>query len=407
MQEIRSRGRLPILVGGTHYYIQSLLFKDVEGSEKDSSFNPEKSEGNMTREELESRFPILKASTEEMLARLKEVDPVMASRWHPHDRRRLQRSLEIYLLTGRRASDLYNAQRNGHSKEPDSTKIPKTETSTPDKNEDEDMASQLLGVPRGQTVNAPSLILWIHVPQSTLNARLDKRVERMVQDGLLSEVESLDEYLQMKESKGKSIKRDTGIWVSIGFKEFASYLSACKTHKNNTNEDGSTESLESLKQTAIERIQIATRQYAKRQIRWIRIKLLHALAATNMTNHLFVLDGSDTTQWTQNVVGPSEEIVEKYLAGTPLPKPAEIYPDAEQLLHPKSEVDLSLSPEKWIRRECELCGTTTVTEEDWSRHVNSKGHKKVVKSRRKKQERDAAIEQPRDAEQSDELGKIE
>ncbi len=385
MQEIRSRGRLPILVGGTHYYIQSLLFNDAEASERNSSFVAGKPEEDLTREQLDRRFPILKASTEEMLAQLKEVDPVMASRWHPRDRRRLQRSLEIYLVTGRRASDLYNAQRNGNSnqeEEPGGTKIADTDPSTPNNDGNEEAADQLLGISRRRTEHPPSLILWIHVPQSTLNPRLDKRVENMVQDGLLSEVKSLDEYFHTEQSKGRTIKRDTGIWVSIGFKEFASYLSACRTNKNN-HEVGSAE-LETLKQSTIERIQIATRQYAKRQIRWIRIKLLHALAATKMTDHLFVVDGNDTAKWHENVVQPSEKIVESYLAGVELLKATDVYAGAEELLNPKRDVDLSLNPEKWVRRECELCGTTTVTEEDWERHVRSKGHRKAGKWKKKR-----------------------
>jgi tRNA dimethylallyltransferase len=41
------------------------------------------------------RFPILQEPTSVIMAKLKEVDPIMAGRWHPNDRRKIQRSLEI------------------------------------------------------------------------------------------------------------------------------------------------------------------------------------------------------------------------------------------------------------------------------------------------------------------------
>jgi tRNA dimethylallyltransferase len=99
IQEIRSRGKTPILVGGTHYYTQAVLFhKTILPSDQELDAASDDSAE-------EEKFPILEASTEEMLQKLREVDPVMAERWHPNERRKIRRSLQIYLQTGRRASD--------------------------------------------------------------------------------------------------------------------------------------------------------------------------------------------------------------------------------------------------------------------------------------------------------------
>ena len=58
-----------------------------------------------------SRWPILDSPTEEIHAELRKVDPLMAARWHPKDRRHIQRSLEIWLQTGRKASEVYEEQK--------------------------------------------------------------------------------------------------------------------------------------------------------------------------------------------------------------------------------------------------------------------------------------------------------
>lgn len=91
IQEIRGRGKLPILVGGTQYYVNPLLFPEVTLDE--------------VQGDSSQTFPVLEDSTEAMLQELKRVDPAMAERWHPNDRRKIRRSLEIYLQTGRPASE--------------------------------------------------------------------------------------------------------------------------------------------------------------------------------------------------------------------------------------------------------------------------------------------------------------
>ncbi|KAK2074077.1 hypothetical protein P8C59_008314 [Phyllachora maydis] len=105
--EIRSRGRLPIVVGGSHYYINSLLFKDFGILDDVADSEPV---GSFDQARYEEKFPILKASAEEMVAKLREVDPDVSLRWHPNDVRKIQKSLRIYLTTGKRPSDLFAEQ---------------------------------------------------------------------------------------------------------------------------------------------------------------------------------------------------------------------------------------------------------------------------------------------------------
>lgn len=344
IKEIRSRGRLPILVGGTHYYTQSLLFDNSlvsEDGEPDA-------ENDMPREDINRKYPILERPTEEILDQLKKVDPIMAKRWHPNDRRKIQRSLEIYLTTGKQASQVYLDQR--------AKKIENSISS-----EDE-----------SSTLNS-TLLLWVHADPEVLKARLDARVDKMMESGLLDEVRSLGDYLHRHQAAGEIIDRTRGIWVSIGFKEFESYLSGLAGGTLTSKE------LDILRHESIEQTKAATRQYSKRQVRWIRIKLLGALQSAGLQKRLFVLDGTDITQWNETVSDPAVRIVADFLSGRELPVPGEISSIAAELLFVKQAYDLSDRPDLWVRQVCELCNMTAVTEEQWQRHLESRSHRRASK----------------------------
>lgn len=354
IKEVRSRGKLPILVGGTHYYAQSLLFEDALIS--DVNHIDEKAGEGLSRDELNLRFPILERPTEEILEQLRAVDPVMADRWHPNDRRKIQRSLEIYLMTGKTASEAYEEQQErkflhkGHVSD--------------------DQGCPEAGI---SSLLQSMLIFWVHADAEVLSRRLDERVHRMLEIGLINEVESLDNFLREQAAAGVSVDRSSGIWVSIGFKEFEPYIEAVKR-----GELPSTE-LQVLFTTAIERTKASTRQYAKRQTRWIRIKLLAALSRADALGSIYLLDGSDLDHWSTSVSEPAIDVVCKFLAKEELPIPREMSHAAKELLTPKQTYELSDRRDLWIRRTCELCSITAVTDEQWQCHIKGRGHRRAVK----------------------------
>jgi tRNA dimethylallyltransferase len=358
MKEIRSRGKLPILVGGTHYYTQSLLFKDALIS--DAAQSEEETGEELSREEINRRYPILEKPTEEILEQLRTVDPVMADRWHPNDRRKIQRSLEIYLMTGKQASKLYEEQqeRNGSHHGGDS--------STP-------ASSEANVAPLFQS----ALVFWVHANTEVLSKRLDERVDTMLKVGLINEVKTLDKFLREKAIAGISIDRSSGIWVSIGFKEFEPYMEAMKSGGLSRTE------LQVLFAAAVERTKAATRQYAKRQIRWIRLKLLVALSKVNSLSSIYLLDGSNLDHWLASVSGPAIDIAYKFLAKQDLPAPRDMSPAATEMLTPKQTFEFSDRRDLWIRQTCELCNMTAVTDEQWQRHIKGRGHRRAVKKSNK------------------------
>ncbi|KAF1835601.1 tRNA isopentenyltransferase [Decorospora gaudefroyi] len=348
INEIRSRGKLPILVGGTHYYTQSLLFQDALADEP-----------ALNLDNNSEALPILEESTGVLLAKLKEVDPVMADRWHPNERRKIQRSLEIYLRTGKPASQVYLEQRARRGSSPHL--------------EDRDGSLILPGL-RFQT-----LLLWVHASKDVLHRRLDGRVDKMLASGLLSEVQELSSFCQGYESRtGCTIDQTRGIWVSIGYKEFLEYQRALSSDVSQPVPE-----LAKLKIAAIEKTQAATRQYANRQIKWIRIKLLNALIGANQEEKTFLLDGTDLSRWQDDVVGPAVAITDLFLKGQSLPVPSSLSAAAAEMLRPKRPYDLGQRPDLWQKKVCETCGTVAFTENDWSLHIKSRAHRRAVGARKK------------------------
>ncbi|KAL3479432.1 IPP transferase-domain-containing protein [Aspergillus californicus] len=363
IDDIHARGKLPVLVGGTHYYTQSVLFRDqlvrkepVSSDEDSKSYPAEDADSAV-------KWPILDAEPEVVMQKLREVDPVMADRWHPKDTRKIRRSLEIYFQTGKPASQVYDEQ-----------KLLK-QISVKGDNADAG-AGQL---------RFNTMLFWIHSEKSILNERLRRRVDVMVDQGLMTEASRMSDYLREKEAQGVELDQTRGVWISIGFKELKPYLDALNDTSKTEKE------LESLKHSCIELVKIATRQYAASQIKWIRNKLWSGLAETGMTNRLYLLDSTSVEQWPTNITEPSERLVEALLRKEPLPDPKSLSEFAKTTL--KAKESQPQPEERSITKcvTCDICRKTMANDEQWKIHINGSVHKRVVKSLARKAERDAYL----------------
>ncbi|KAK2019859.1 tRNA isopentenyltransferase [Colletotrichum eremochloae] len=345
--EIRSRGNLPIVVGGTHYYTNALLFEDTlvgadDGKTKD---------GDVKVDDDTSAFPILDEPTEVILAKLREVDPVMADRWHPNDRRKISRSLQIYLQHGRPASEIYaeQRQRKAAESEPDVTSASPWQ----------------------------ALLFWVYSDPEVLKERLDKRVDKMLAAGLGDETQSMYDYVRAKEAAGQNVDYTRGIWQSIGFKEFSPYLRAL----NASDPPADPSVLEALKATGLEEMKTSTRQYAKYQTRWIRTKTVPLLQERpGALDHLFVMDSTDISRWSDNVAEPAVDVAGRFLKGQEMPAPAGLSETARGVLDEAT----AQTARTLCRRTCEVCNTTCVTEQDWTKHVKSRRHNVLVKKTKRR-----------------------
>ena len=193
VEDILSRGRLPIIVGGTLLYIDSLL--------AGRDFTPLDKE---LRASLESEYDAL--GGEAMLERLRGIDPRTAL--HPNDKKRVVRALEIYELTGKTKTEFDELSR--------------------------------LAPPRWPSVR----IALDFADRADLYARIDARVDRMFEAGLVAETEAL--LASGVDDKATSMQ-------AIGYKELVPALRG-----------------ETTLDTAREDIKRASRRYAKRQLSWLR-----------------------------------------------------------------------------------------------------------------------------------------
>ena len=196
LQDILSRGKTCVVCGGTGLYADSLLLG--------RSFAPCPSTGMRETLEAEAR----QSGIEPLLARLKEVDPEAGARLHPSDNRRIIRALEVYLETGETISE--------HNRK---TKL------LPPKHE----------------------AVWIGLSfenRQDLYDRIDLRVERMLQDGLLDEIRAL---------LASGISPAATAMQAIGYKEYVDCLTA----------GGDVHAATAL-------VQQRSRNYAKRQLTWLR-----------------------------------------------------------------------------------------------------------------------------------------
>jgi tRNA dimethylallyltransferase len=335
IREIRARGNLPILVGGTQYYVDPLLFTDVildQVQQTDSS----------------KSFPILDEPTEVLLQELRKCDPVMAERWHPNDRRKIMRSLEIYLHTGKPASQFYAEQE-----------------------------ARKAAVVNGETPTNlwEKLLFWVYSDRQVLTDRLDARCDKMLNAGLLDEVHQLYDYKKQVENNGQQTDMTKGIWQSIGYKQFEPYLRGIDEGKD-------AKEIEKLKLAGLEDMKAATRRYANYQTKWIRIKQMRRLQdeGPQAVSSLYLVDSTDVSQFQANVVEPAAKVTELFLQGKQRPAAEEMSQTAREVLSGAAE----LRPkEVLIQRTCEMCQTVLVTEEAWQRHIKGVGHKRVAKRKAK------------------------
>lgn len=197
VEDVLARGKLPILAGGTGLYVDSLLSgRTFAAFDEDSAL----------RGQLEERFRARGGAA--MLEDLSKVDPDSAARLHPNDGKRIVRALEVWLTTGKTITT--------HNRE--TKALP----------------------PR---YNALTLTLDF-ARREDMWERIDRRVDRMMADGLTEEVRRLLD---------SGVPKTCTAMQAIGYKEMAAALLG----------DGDTAA-------AAEEIKLRSRQYAKRQRTWFR-----------------------------------------------------------------------------------------------------------------------------------------
>lgn len=206
--DIRTRGKLPLLVGGTMLYLKALR----DGIDDLPTAHPEL-RLTIEQQALTQGWPALHAE-------LAQVDPITAARLAPHDAQRISRALEVWRVSGKPLSQWFADAEATRAQQP--------------------------------ALNMPLLSLE-PVDRSWLHARIALRFEHMLRDGFLQEVHAL-------RARG-DLHVDLPSMRCVGYRQAWELLDAAKTAGA-----ASDTILPALQELGV----AATRQLAKRQLTWLR-----------------------------------------------------------------------------------------------------------------------------------------
>ena len=196
IEQLNSAGKLPIVTGGTGLYITSLM--------KGTAFAPEKTDPAI-RARLQTEAD--EQGSAALYARLQKIDPAYAEKLHPNNLPRVIRALELFEATGRRMSE---QQRAALAAEPPYRSL---------------------------------CICLTCRDRAELYRRIDRRVDSMLQNGVLEEAKLVYDNRETYRTAAQA----------IGYKEFFPYFAGEMPLNDCTN-----------------RLKQATRNYAKRQLTWFR-----------------------------------------------------------------------------------------------------------------------------------------
>ncbi|KAI6118714.1 tRNA isopentenyltransferase [Pisolithus croceorrhizus] len=367
IKETHNRNEIPIVVGGTSYWIQHLLFPSGLASDDPPSLSGDQHSDRFrspTQERFISKLPpdLLKlfdhlpehvpsaindpdgASLRDEL--LRALDEPVAARWHLRDTPKVLRALQIIKEQGRTPSEIINEKHTNH---------------------------------RYRT-----LCFCLHAEQSVLDRRLDERVDDMIKNGLVQEIRELYEHARTSFDLEPGCDEHenhftVGLFQSIGYKEFYKFIS-----DPDVSEGGFADAVEQTKHS--------TREYAKRQVAGLWNKLLpaiHRVAAEcrgkSPVAALYLLDATVLGEsWISNVYQPARTIMNAFLNEEELPDPTTLSPLAQTML---TSVTKALSPSVVLeaRRKvvCPLCTKdpsqpVMVECAEWEAHQRTRLHRRLV-----------------------------
>ncbi|KAJ1655913.1 tRNA dimethylallyltransferase, mitochondrial [Dispira simplex] len=375
--DIHARNKLPILVGGTHYYVQAVLWRQSLVASPDSQSRSPSPLPNSSSVNPTFGYDVTQLQQMDntgLYRLLQRVDPTMAQMWHPNDRRKLLRSLEVYTQTGRRHSEWIRESQRSTAEE--------------------------------QRLRFRTCIFWVHAHAQNLNPRLDQRVDDMVRRGLYQEIRTLLTYRNQSDPENaQTLPGDwgdytRGIKQAIGLKEFEPLFQQLDRLGI---QDPAHPKVTALRDECLERMKIATRQYAKRQRSWIKNQMIPLYLAQQPSRPsatgevpsagFYLLDVNRLDQWHQLVGQQGIDIARQFVQGkTELPDPVVVYSEAAQYLDPKTEDPYGRDIDQWKKYRCFECSEASITGEvflngpkEWEEHQRSRRHRRALRWLKKSQ----------------------
>ncbi|ESQ51236.1 hypothetical protein EUTSA_v10016598mg [Eutrema salsugineum] len=341
IEEILSRNHIPVLVGGTNYYIQAVVSKFLLD---DSAEDIEECCSNVVASVANEALDVVSISGRNDFSDgyelLKELDPVAANRIHPNNHRKINQYLSLHASKGVLPSKLYQGKTAENWGCIDASRF-------------------------------DYCFLCMDAETSVLDRYVGERVDSMVDAGLLDEV--YDIY-----KPGADYTR--GIRQSIGVREFEDFLSMYLSNRGAGQLTSSSEDDKVMKENlrkildfpeddklrimldeAIDRVKLNTRRLLRRQKR--RINRLQMIFGWNI-HHIDATEcllSKSEESWDAQVVKPASEILRCFLK------------TETELGHDSKSIERDL----WSQYVCEACGNKVLRgRHEWEQHRQGRAHRK-------------------------------
>ncbi|KAK4358614.1 hypothetical protein RND71_020843 [Anisodus tanguticus] len=353
INEVWSRNKLPVIVGGTNYYIQALvspflLDDSVEDAEANCLSDSQEDQPDLEVELMSEDYDCA-------YNRLKDIDPIAANRIHPNNGRKINHYLNLYARFGVIPSKLLQERTVENWGQVDN-------------------------------IRHDFCFVCVNASVSTLDSFVDRRVDHMVDAGLLKEV--FDIYTM-------DADYTKGLRQAIGVREFEPFLRRyIPEHQKCYDESHvQTPSDQTLKQNiqhivdspdddewkaliteAIEQVKLNTRRLVRRQGRRLnRLQILFGWNIHYVDATKSIISGADDI-WAVEVVKPSVGIIKSFLTGES---------GTENGSNASEETKL-MQKDLWTQYVCEACGNKVLRgAHEWEEHRQGRHHRKRI-SRLKK-----------------------
>eukprot|EP00051_Salpingoeca_urceolata_P002409 m.49965 g.49965 ORF g.49965 m.49965 type:complete len:462 (+) comp12114_c0_seq1:477-1862(+) len=276
--------------------------------------------------------PLPTASTPHEQLRL--VDPTMANRLHPNDERKISRSLRVWQTYGVPHSTLIEEQT------------------------------------RQRTLRSEHCTcLWVDCNQDALDDRINRRVDSMDEGGIVEELLRFQHDLDPTVVDWDCTR---GVFQAIGCKEFKPFV----THAVEAGLPLNTQTRATLGPEAtgilghcFENLKLATRQYCRRQLTWLRNRLF----TESPGFRVYRVDSSQPELWDEHVLGPALAAVESVMQGTP---------QASMTLKPTKSPAAALA--SWEQHVCEVCNNRVFNGQAvWLAHLQSRKHRRATRRKQR------------------------
>lgn len=343
IEEIVSRNHIPVLVGGTHYYIQAVVSKFLLDDAAEDTEECCADVASVVDQDMVVESVFGRDDLSHGYELLKELDPVAANRIHPNNHRKINQYLSLHASRGVLPSKLYQGK-----------------------------TAENWGC-----INASRFdycLICMDAETAVLDRYVEQRVDAMVDAGLLDEV--YDIY-----KPGADYTR--GLRQSIGVREFEDFLKihlseTCAGHLTSLSNDDKVmkenlrkilnfpkdDKLRIMLEEAIDRVKLNTRRLLRRQKRRVsRLETvfgwnIHYIDATE-----YILSKSEES-WNAQVVKPASEIIRCFLET-----------ETESGRDPTS--GKSIERDLWTQYVCEACGNKILRgRHEWEHHKQGRTHRK-------------------------------